>query len=95
MTIADIDATITDADSSTLQSMTVTLTNPLDGVLETLAANTTGTSITASYNSGTGQLTLSGSDTVAHYQAVLRTVTYNNSSEIAQYHVTIDYRASC
>ncbi len=81
MTIADLDATITDADSSTLQSMTVTIANRLDGTLETLAANTAGTSITASYNSGTGQLTLSGSDSVANYQAVLRTVTYNNSSE--------------
>ncbi len=81
VTIADIDATISDADSSTLQSMTVTITNRLDGALETLAANTTGTSITASYNSGTGQLTLSGNDSVANYQSVLRSVTYNNSSE--------------
>ncbi len=81
VTIADIDATISDADSSTLQSMTVTITNQLDGTLETLAANTTGTSITASYNSATGQLTLSGNDSVANYQTVLRSVTYNNSSE--------------
>ncbi len=81
VTIADIDATITDADSSTLQSMTVTISNRLDGVLETLSANTAGTSITASYDSGTGQLTLSGNDTVANYQSVLRTIAYNNTSE--------------
>ena len=32
------------------------------------------------YNSATGVLTLSGSDTVANYQQVLRTITYNNTS---------------
>ncbi len=81
VTIADSDAVITDADSSNLQSMTVTITNPLDGALETLTANTSGTSITATYDSGTGILTLSGNDSVANYQSVLRTVSYNNSSE--------------
>ena len=38
-----------------------------------------GTGITASYADGV--LSLSGSDTVAHYQQVLRTLTYDNSSE--------------
>ncbi|HBJ38105.1 MAG TPA: hypothetical protein DDZ51_25790, partial [Planctomycetaceae bacterium] len=79
--IADSDATLTDADSSHLTSLTVTITNLQDGALESLAANTTGTSINASYDSGTGVLTLSGSDSVANYQQVLRTVTYNNTSE--------------
>ena len=79
--IADIDATVTDADSSNLQSMSISISNLQDGTAEALSANTSGTSITASYNSGTGTLTLSGNDTVAHYQQVLRTVTYNNTSE--------------
>ena len=79
--IADIDATVSDADSSNLQSMSVSISNLQDGAAELLAANTSGTSITASYNSGTGTLTLSGNDTVAHYQQVLRTVTYNNTSD--------------
>ena len=47
---------------------------------ETLAADTTGTSIVAAYDSGTGILSLTGSDTVAHYEQVLRTVTYNNTA---------------
>ena len=81
VSIADLDATLTDTDSTHLQSMTVTITNRLDGTLETLAAHTSGTSITASYNSTTGELTLTGNDTVGHYQQVLRSVTYNNSSE--------------
>ncbi|HIV72894.1 MAG TPA: DUF4347 domain-containing protein, partial [Candidatus Aquabacterium excrementipullorum] len=81
VTIADSDATITDSDSTQLTGMTVTLGNPLNGALESLAATVTGTSITASYDSGTGVLTLSGTDTVANYQKVLRTITYNNLSE--------------
>ena len=80
VTIADADASVSDVDSANLTSLTVTITNLLDGANEVLAANTGGTSITASYNSGTGVLTLSGADTVANYQQVLRTVTYDNSS---------------
>ncbi|MDI1258675.1 DUF4347 domain-containing protein [Aquabacterium sp.] len=82
--IIDSDATVT-AGSNTispnLSGMTVTISNLLDGAAESLSATTTGTSITASYNSGTGVLTLSGSDTAAHYQTVLRTIQYNNSSD--------------
>ena len=59
----------------------VTITNQLDGAAETLTANTGATSIVASYDSGTGVLSLSGVDTVANYQQVLRTVTYDNSSQ--------------
>jgi hypothetical protein len=81
VTIADSDASITDSDSTNLTGMTVTLTNPFNGALESLAATTTGTSITASYDSGTGVLTLSGTDTLARYQQVLRSITYNNLSE--------------
>lgn len=74
--------TITDADSTNLQSATIVLTNFQDGADEILAVDTTGTAIVASsYNSATGELTLSGSDTLANYEAVLKTLTYNNTSE--------------
>ncbi|QDV86729.1 NHL repeat protein [Stieleria magnilauensis] len=77
--IADgADAVITDIDNSTLSSLTATITNALDGVAESLSADTSGTSITASFTGGT--LTLSGVDSVANYQQVLRTVRYNNAS---------------
>ena len=66
-----------------LDSLTVTITNLLDGSAETLAADTTGTAISASYDSVTGVLTLSGTDTVAMYQQVLRTITYDNQSGAA------------
>ena len=69
-------AAVTDTDSTNLSGIVVTITNLLDGANESLAATTSGTSIRASYSSGV--LTLSGSDTLAHYQQVLRTVMYNN-----------------
>ena len=79
--VVDVDAMLSDVDDATLVSLTVTITNLLDGANELLAADTTGTSITASYDSGTGVLTLTGADTVANYQQVLRTVAYENSSQ--------------
>jgi hypothetical protein len=46
---------------------------------DTLAANTAGTAITAIYDAATGVLTLSGSDTIAHYNQVLQNVTFGSS----------------
>jgi parallel beta-helix repeat protein len=79
--IADFDATLTDNDSANLASLTVTITNLLDGVVEVLTADTTGTSITATFVPGSGVLTLNGADTVANYQTVLRTIRYENLSD--------------
>ena len=79
--VAIVDAanlTVTDVDSASLASATVTITNLLDAGKETLAANVAGTSITATYAAPT--LTLSGADTLANYQQVLRTLSYANSS---------------
>ena len=66
-------------DGANLENATVTITNLQDGANELLTVDTSGTSISFNYNSGTGVLTLSGSDTVANYQQVLRTVKYNNT----------------
>ena len=79
--IADADATIVDPDSANLVSLTVTITNLLDGTAESLTANTTGTSITDSYDNMTGVLLLTGSDTLANYEQVLRTIAYNNTDQ--------------
>ncbi|MCS7468412.1 DUF4347 domain-containing protein [Stieleria sp. ICT_E10.1] len=77
--IADVtDATLADLDSLNLFSLTATITNSIDGAAETLSADTSGTSITASFAGGT--LTLSGVDSVANYQQVLRTIRYHNAS---------------
>ena len=78
--VADTDASVSDADSPTLSSMTVTITNAFDGVSELLAADTAGTAITASYDAATNVLTLSGTDTVENYELVLRAVTYDNTA---------------
>ncbi len=51
-----------------------------NGVAESLSANTAGTVISAAYNPTNRTLSLSGVDTVANYQKVLRTITYNNSA---------------
>ena len=75
----DAALTVTDVDDTELTSATVTITNVLDSGMETLAAPTLFGSATANYVAPT--LTISGAATVAEYQAMLRAVTYNNSSE--------------
>ena len=67
---------VTDPDSLTLAGATVSVAGSFTGDGDVLAADTTGTSITASYDSTAEVLTLSGSDTVAHYQQVLDSVTF-------------------
>lgn len=79
--IADTDATISDANNSNLSSMVIFISNLTNPGQEVLAANTTGTNITATYNANTGVLKLTGTDSVADYQSVLRNVTYSNSSD--------------
>jgi VCBS repeat-containing protein len=71
-------ATVSDVDNPTLQSATVTITDFVTG--DVLAANAAGTSITASFDAATGVLTLTGDDTLAHYQQVLDSVTYTSTS---------------
>ncbi len=78
--IADSDTTLEDPDSVTLQSATARIVNPLNSNSERLLADTSGTSITAYYSSTTGTLSLTGSDTLAHYLQVIRTIAYDNLS---------------
>ena len=73
---------INDIDSETMQSATVVIINRKNGAKETLAANTTGTNIEASYSSANGALTLEGTDTIANYEKVLRTVTYRIDADV-------------
>ena len=73
-------AAVSDVDNQTLQSATVSISS---GLLtgDVLAATTAGTGITASYNAASGVLTLTGNDTLAHYQQVLDSVTYVSTSD--------------
>ncbi len=79
--IVDDNLLVSDPDSSTLASATVTIDAMANPGLEALAANTGGTSIVASFNQQTGILSLSGTDSVANYQQVLRSVTYQNLAQ--------------
>jgi hypothetical protein len=81
VSIVDTDnLTLTDPNSTTLANATVKITNLKDGAAETLTADTSNTNITANYDPSLGTLILSGEDTVANYQQVLRSVTYNNTA---------------
>ncbi|WP_373091675.1 Ig-like domain-containing protein, partial [Zhongshania sp.] len=78
VSIADSDITITDVDSSNLQSATITLTNADSGDL--LNVGTLPSGITASaYNSATGELTLTGNASLADYQTAIKAIQFENS----------------
>jgi VCBS repeat-containing protein len=76
--------TISDVDSTTLVSASVHIsagTFAADGdVLAVGADGLGGTSIVASYNAATETLTLSGTDTLAHYARALEHVTFQSTS---------------
>src|SRR5205814_9940368 len=74
--------TATDTDSANLAGGTVSITVNFANGQDVLAMSPNPQNgITASYSAGTGVLTLSGSSTVANYQAALRSVTYVNTSD--------------
>ncbi|MBS0471020.1 MAG: M10 family metallopeptidase C-terminal domain-containing protein [Proteobacteria bacterium] len=77
--VVDSAITVSDADSANLAGATITITSGfVTG--DTLAfANQNG--ITGSWNAATHVLTLSGSASVANYQAALRSITYASTSD--------------
>ena len=78
VSIADGDNRIRDADSATMQSATVTLTNAQTG--DVLLATGMPPGITASIDATGTVVTLSGSASIAAYEAALRAVQFNNTS---------------
>ncbi|WP_375443160.1 DUF4114 domain-containing protein, partial [uncultured Nostoc sp.] len=87
-TIIDSGITVTDADSNSLSSATVTITNGFVATEDTLAF-TNQNGITGTYTNGV--LTLTGSATVADYQTALQSVTYQNSSDNPTTNRTISF----
>jgi uncharacterized repeat protein (TIGR01451 family) len=77
-----IDGTITvnDVDSPNLASATAQITGNYQNGQDVLSFANTGT-ITGSFDSATGKLTLTGGDTPANYQAALQSVKYQNNSD--------------
>ncbi|MFI5428897.1 beta strand repeat-containing protein [Aeromicrobium sp. UC242_57] len=71
---------LTDVDNPTLTGATASITGNLSAGQDRLSF-TNAAPITGSYNASTGVLTLSGTATVAEYQAALRAVKYHNTSD--------------
>jgi ELWxxDGT repeat protein len=73
---------VTDPNSTVLVGATVSISGGTfanDG--EVLTAVTSGTSITANYDSATETLTLTGTDSISDYQQVLDSVTFGSTSQ--------------
>jgi hypothetical protein len=73
--------TVTLPQNGIIESMTITITNPVDDDSERLEADletADSTNIEVQYDSDTHQLTLNGSASASAYQAALRTVRYVN-----------------
>ncbi len=80
VSIASANDVITDADDTNIESATITLTNAQLGDL--LVAGVLPFGITASaYNPATGLITLSGSSSLANYQAAIRAITFSNTTD--------------
>ncbi|MDO9537030.1 MAG: Ig-like domain-containing protein [Thermoplasmata archaeon] len=76
--IIDNDITITDVDDANLEGAWINITANYEIGIDTLEFINT-TNILGSFSAGI--LTLVGTDTVANYQAALRTVTFNNTNQ--------------
>ena len=72
--------TVSDVDTPNLVGAKITLTNPLDGSLETLSATPFGQLTAANIVFANNTLTISGNAPLGDYQAVLRSVKYQNLS---------------
>ncbi|MDI1341020.1 VCBS domain-containing protein [Polaromonas sp.] len=89
--VIDGGITVSDVDNTNLTGATVSIGAGFATGQDVLGFATMG-GITGSYNATTGVLTLSGTATVAQYQAALRSVTYTNTSETPSAAVrTINY----
>ena len=78
--MVDTGLSVTDPDSTQIDGGTVAITSGFLSAEDELAF-TNQLGITGSYNDTTGVLTLTGTASVADYQAALRTVTYENESD--------------
>ncbi len=79
--VIDGSLTLSDADNASLTGATVQITGNYSSTEDMLSFTNLGNGVTGSFNSTTGTLTLSGTASVANYQATLRTVAYSNTSE--------------
>ena len=79
--IADIDTLITDTDSTTLASATITLTDPQAGDLLAASGALPGGIMASSYDPGTGILTLSDVASFADYETALEAIRFSAAGD--------------
>ncbi|MBF0213173.1 MAG: DUF4347 domain-containing protein, partial [Magnetococcales bacterium] len=79
-TAIDTTITLADVDDTQLEGATIAISANFQSGADALVFTNTA-NITGSWNAATGTLTLSGTDSVANYQAALRTVKYRNLSD--------------
>ncbi|MDR3537742.1 MAG: DUF4347 domain-containing protein [Acetobacteraceae bacterium] len=89
----DSTATVTNADGQNLASATVSVAGGSSAFGDTMSATVSGTNIAFTFSSSTDTLTLTGNDTVAHYQQVLDSVTFSSTGATAGSR-TIDWTVS-
>ncbi len=74
---------ITDADDTNIESAVIELTNRPDGSNEAIHSTHEGNTVNgitvSTYSSATGQITLTGSATLSEYEAVIASLTYENT----------------
>jgi VCBS repeat-containing protein len=80
-TAIDNTITVNDVDNANLSSATVQITGNYQNGQDVLSFTNAGNISAGPFDSTTGTLTLSGSDTLANYQAALRSVKYQNTSD--------------
>ncbi|HZN15155.1 MAG TPA: tandem-95 repeat protein [Acidimicrobiales bacterium] len=85
--------TANDVDSSTLTGATVAITSGFSSAQDSLVFVNL-PPISGSYATGTGILTLTGTDSVANYQAALRTIKYQNVSDNPSASKTVSFTVS-
>jgi Domain of unknown function DUF11/Bacterial Ig domain len=80
--VVDAGVTVTDPDSTVLDTATVTITNLQDGASEVLAATPSGGIVAGDISYAAGVLTIDPAtgQSLADFQAVLRSVTYTNAN---------------
>lgn len=74
-------ATISDSDSTTLNSAVIQFTSGYQSVTDLLSFTDTAT-LTGAWDAGNGTLTLTGTDSVAAYQYALRQITFHTDNNI-------------
>ena len=79
--IADTDTTITDVDSTTLVSATITLVNQTSFDQLTVTLPLPGGIVASAYDPATGVLTLTGTATLDDYEVALQQIHYTNDND--------------